>query len=106
MKYRFPIKVSAYIEMDAEATVVNAGVIHRSRIVVDELDWEFGPWPRVSPYGEDDLVVQIDDGVTKRIEADADVVVPLRQMVEASVYDHGRWELSRTVEKDIVDGTE
>jgi hypothetical protein len=104
-KYRFPIKVSGFIEMEAESFVKDGEVRHQTRVVVDVFEWEFSGWPRVSPYGDDDTVVQIDDGASRRIEADANVVVPLREFATNEVYEYAPWEISRKVEKEITDGT-
>lgn len=104
-KYRFPITVSGFIEMDAEAKVVDDDVRHGVRIVVDEYGWEYGSWPRVSPYGDDTSVVQIDDGPKRWIEASANVVIPLREILDRS-FEGATWSTSRTVEKDITSGTE
>lgn len=102
--YRFPITITGFIEMDAEVTVKDGEVGHVTRVIVDEYGWEFAGWPRISPYGDDDLVVQIEEGATRRIEADANIVVPLREAV-GNELPLTSWTVSRTVEDDIVIGT-
>lgn len=106
MKYRFPIKVSGFIEMDSEVKVDHGDLIHDVRVVIDQFDWEFSGWPRVSEYGDDDCIVQIDDGQTRVLNADANIVTPLRAALDEGHEDgFETWIASRTVDEDIARGT-
>lgn len=106
MKYRFPIKVSGFIEMDSKIKVVDGEIVHDTRVVIDQFDWEFSSWPRVSEYGDDDCIVQRDDGHTRVLNADANVVIPLREALDKGHEDgFEEWVVSRTVDDDIAKGT-
>ena len=79
---RLPIKVSGYIEI----------VDHKvTRVVVDPTDYDYSPWPLTSAFGEDPIVMQIDNGPDQReLEGDADLVMPIRGMAERQL-DSALW---------------
>jgi len=103
---RFPIVVQGFIEMRGLKEV---------RVVVDPYDWEYSAWPRVSAYGEDQFIVQLDDGPetvmpaerARRIEGDADIVESLRAIAERKGMDNDTpWHVSRGINEGITAHTD
>lgn len=67
------------------------------RIEVDRTDWEWGPIPYVSEYGEDtDVLVfrdlsEPDPAKRDRIEADVNITEPVHTLIDAHDVSAHRW---------------
>lgn len=95
--YRFPISVVGYIELSDQMS--------KARVVVDKLDWEYAPWPRLCGNDEDPLVVQIEEAPDQRfLNWDVEIVDRLRQLAELRMDGETPWEVVAGAE-DLIDGT-
>jgi hypothetical protein len=69
--------------------------LHVDRVEVDRTDWEWGPLPYVSEYGEDkDVLVFHEigaDRMTDRVEADVNITEPIHQLIDAADISAHRW---------------
>jgi hypothetical protein len=95
-KIRLPIKVVGYIELTDVRSV---------RVIVDKLDWDYDEWPRVSGFGDDNLIMQVDNGPDQRfLEGDVNLIDPVRKLVEFHMDGDTKWEIVAGAE-DMIDGT-
>jgi hypothetical protein len=95
--YRFPINVVGYIELGDRMS--------RVRVVVDKLDWEYAPWPRICGNDEDPLVVQIEESEDQRfLNWDVEIVDRLRSLAELRMDGTTPWQLVDGAEH-LIDGT-
>ena len=102
--FRIPIKVSAFIEIGCNKQGDDLDV----EVVVDRFDYDYAPWPRVSAFGDDELVIQMDTGgapENRHLGGDADYVSEIRAMAERRLDADTKWRISKTVDKDITEGT-
>ena len=98
--FRLPIKITGFIEITTEPTDLNV------EVVVDKFDYDYAAWPRVSGFGEDDLIVQMDRGEGERyLSGDADYVSEIRAIAERRLDGFTKWRISKTVEEDITEGS-
>jgi len=100
--FRIPIKVSAFIEIAPNAKGTDLDVA----VVVDRYDYDYASWPRVSPFGDDTDIIQMDVGDSRHLGADADYVSEIRAMAERRLDADTPWRISKTVEEDITKGTQ
>jgi hypothetical protein len=73
--YRLPITINGYIEFEDGC----------ARGVIDINDWDYSPLHKVSAYGEDPEVVEIDVDGKVVVEADTNIVTGIRKAIPTEI---------------------